>query len=59
MAVPAPTHALFEPVTPQSLAEASAAVLAALIAIKQHIFRAATLLVGHVQRLDHQVGIRL
>ncbi|KQQ56720.1 hypothetical protein ASF66_20800 [Pseudomonas sp. Leaf129] len=46
-------------VSPQSLAETPAAVLATLIAVKQHILRPATLLIGHIQFLDHQVSVRL
>jgi len=34
MAVPAPAHALLEPIAPQPLAEVSASVLAALIAVE-------------------------
>lgn len=59
MAVPAPAHALLEPIAPQSLTEAPAPILAALIALKQPVLWAATLFIGHIQRLDHQVGIGL
>lgn len=56
--VSASTHALLESITPQALAKAPASVLAALIAVEQHVLRAATLLC-HTQSLDDQVGVGL
>ncbi len=53
------THALFEAIAPQSLTEASAAVLASLVAVKQNLLRPTTLLIGHIQSLDSQVSVRL
>ena len=37
MAVPAPAHTLLEAIAPESLAKASAAVLASLVAVKQKV----------------------
>lgn len=59
MAVAASTHALCEAVSPESLAETSAAVLDALVAVKQYVYRPATLLVSHIQCLDYQVSVGL
>jgi hypothetical protein len=59
MAVAAMTHALCEAVSPQSLTETPAAILAALVAMKQYVLRPATLLVRHVRCLDYQVGVGL
>ncbi len=44
---------------PQSLPEQATGVLAALIRMEQHLLWLAALFVGHVQGLDHQLGIRL
>src|SRR3989344_6696114 len=58
-AVAPAAHALFHPISPQPLPKQAASVLAALIGMKQYLLRFATLFVGHVQRLDHQLSIRL
>jgi len=57
MALAATTYALCGAVSPQSLTETPAAILAVLVAVKQYVLRPATLLVRHVQCLDYQVGV--
>ena len=54
-----PAHALREAVAPEPLAKASTAILASLVAVKEHLARAPALLVRPVQGLDDQIGIGL
>lgn len=58
-AVATTIHALAYAISPKPLAKLSAAALGALILVKQQALRLAALFVGHIQRLDHQISIRL
>lgn len=57
-AVATPTHALGHAITPQPLPKYPAAVLAALVGVKQHARRAAPLLIRYVERFHGQFSIR-
>lgn len=57
-AVATPTHALGHAIAPQPLPKYPAAVLAALVGVKQHARRAAPLLIRHVERFHDQLSIR-
>ena len=55
--VPTTAHALAHAITPEPLTKLAAAILRALIRVKQKPLRPATLFVSHVQRLDDQIRI--
>lgn len=57
VAIAPPTHALNHPKAPEPLTETTAAILAALVAMKQDTLRSAAHLVSPIERLDDQVGI--
>ncbi|SFO82643.1 hypothetical protein SAMN03159304_05215 [Pseudomonas sp. NFACC24-1] len=59
VAITSATHALAYAVSPKPLAKLSAPILGAQIEVKQQALRLAALLISDVQRLDHQVRIRL
>lgn len=52
-------HALAQAVKYEPLAKLAAAILQALIRVKQQSLGPATLFISHAQRLDHQLGIWL
>lgn len=58
-AITSATHALAYTVSPKPLTKLSTPILGALIGVKQQALRLAALLIDHVQRLDHQVRIRI
>src|SRR5690606_23674694 len=59
VAITSATHALAYAVSPKPLAKLSTSILGALVGVKQQALRLSALLIGHGQRLDHQVRIRL
>ena len=59
VAVSMSAHALRHPIAPEPLTETTAAILAALVAMKQDTLRPATHFVSSVERFDDQVGIGL